>query len=121
VTYGLLFGVAAAISYAPACYAGPCSQQVDEMQGKIDAKLAAAAAAGPAGKETTAATMNRQPTPKSIAEAEVKLGDISAKLCRRLKMRWRGRAKPIWLETRSDANRRWSMRKTPSAIKEDLR
>jgi hypothetical protein len=79
VTYGLLFGVAAAISYAPACYAGPCSQQVDEMQGKIDAKLAAAAAAGPAGKETTAATMNRQPTPKSIAEAEVKLGDISAK------------------------------------------
>jgi hypothetical protein len=76
---GLLFGVALAILLAPACFAGPCAQQVEDMQGKIDAKLNAAAAAGPAGKETKAATMNRQPTPKSIAEAEVKLGDIPAK------------------------------------------
>jgi hypothetical protein len=76
--YKLAFGVVVAIFYTPACFAGPCSPQIDAMQAKIDARLAAAAAAGPSGKETTAATMDRQPTPKSIAEAEVKLGDISA-------------------------------------------
>jgi hypothetical protein len=76
--YALLFGLVVAISHMPACLAGPCSQEIGNMQARIDAKLQAAAAAGPAGQETIAATMNRQPTPKSIAAAEVKLGDISA-------------------------------------------
>ncbi|WP_294542012.1 hypothetical protein [uncultured Rhodoblastus sp.] len=75
----LTFGLAVSISSATATFAGPCSQQIGEMQAQIDTKLEAAAAAGPSGKETTAATMNRQPTPKSIAAAEVRLGDISAK------------------------------------------
>jgi hypothetical protein len=75
----LIFGVAISIFSATPSFAGPCSQQIGEMQGQIDAKLESAAAAGPTGKETTAATMNRQPTPKSIAAAEVRLGDISAK------------------------------------------
>ena len=74
----LTVSVVAAIAFAPACLAGPCSQQIDEMQARIDARLEAAAATGKTGKETTFATMNRQPTPKSIAEAEIKLGDISA-------------------------------------------
>ena len=76
--HALLFVLALAISPLSPCVAGPCSPQIDNMQARIDARLQAAAAAGPAGKETVAATMNRQPTPKSIAEAEVKLGDISA-------------------------------------------
>jgi hypothetical protein len=75
--YALMFGVAVAISYMPPCLAGPCTRQIDEMQGRIDAKLEAAAAAGPTGQETTSATMHRQPTPQSIAKAEAKLGDIS--------------------------------------------
>lgn len=74
----LAFGVVVTLCCAPACLAGPCSQRIDEMQARIDARLEAAAAEGRTGKETTAATMNRQPTPKSIAEAEVKLGDLSA-------------------------------------------
>jgi hypothetical protein len=73
------FGLAAAISSATPTFAGPCTQQIGVMQGQIDARLEAAAATGPSGRETTAATMNRQPTPKSIAAAEVQLGDISAK------------------------------------------
>lgn len=77
--FALMFGVAAAVSFTPPCFAGPCSQQIDQMQGRIDARLEAAAAAGTSGRETTAATMNRQPTPKSVAAAEVRLGDISAK------------------------------------------
>jgi hypothetical protein len=58
-------------------YAGPCSQAIDRVQAEIDAKLEARAAAGPSARETTAATMNRQPTPNSIAAAEARLGDVS--------------------------------------------
>ncbi len=64
----------------PPCYAGPCSKQIDELQVQIDAKLNRAAAAGPTGNETTAAMEHRQPTPKSIAAAEVRLGDVSQKV-----------------------------------------
>ena len=47
------------------------------MQAKIDAMLEALAAAGRSARESTAATMHRQPTPGSIAAAEVNLGDVS--------------------------------------------
>ena len=56
-------------------YAGPCSQQIDRLRAEIDAKLGALAAAGPSARETTAATMHRQPTPRSIEAAEDRLGD----------------------------------------------
>jgi len=64
------------------CYAGPCSKRIDEMQLQIDSKLNAAAAAGPAATESSAALLHRQPTPKSIAGAEEKLGDVSPETVR---------------------------------------
>ncbi|ALK08276.1 hypothetical protein [Blastochloris viridis] len=57
--------------------AGPCSKAIDRMQTHVDAALAAHAAAGPVGDEGNRALMHRQPTPDSIAAAEVNLGDIS--------------------------------------------
>ena len=60
-----------------ASYAGPCSHAIDRLQADIDAKLEAKAAAGASARESTAATMHRQPTPGSIAAAETKLGDVS--------------------------------------------
>jgi hypothetical protein len=39
----------------------------------------AIAAAGKAGKESITATMHRQPTPNSVANAEVGLGEASGK------------------------------------------
>jgi hypothetical protein len=48
------------------------------MQARIDAKMGQKAAAGPAARESTAATTHRQPTPGSIAAAEEKLGEVSA-------------------------------------------
>lgn len=57
--------------------AGLCSQDIDHLQAQFDAKLEANAAAGPFARESTAATMNWQPTPNSIAAAEAKLGAIS--------------------------------------------
>jgi hypothetical protein len=74
----LLVACAAAfVASMSASYAGPCSHEIDRMQATIDAKLAANAAAGPAARESTAATMNRQPTPESIAAAEARLGEVS--------------------------------------------
>ena len=60
-----------------ACYAGPCSQDIARLQAAGDAKLAAAAAAGPSAPESSAARMRRQPTPRSIATAESEVGRFS--------------------------------------------
>jgi hypothetical protein len=43
----------------------------------MDAKLRAVTAAGPRAPESSAATMHRQPTPRSIATAESELGGLS--------------------------------------------
>jgi hypothetical protein len=63
-----------ALSFVPGP-AGACSDEIDRMQARVDAMIAAAAATGPAGRESTAATTHRQPTPGSIAAAEERLGD----------------------------------------------
>ena len=59
--------------------AGPCTQQIAQVQAQaqIDAKLAANAATGPAAPESPGALLSRQPTPGSIAAAESKLGELS--------------------------------------------
>ena len=72
--------LACAVAFAAsvsASYAGPCSHEIDRTQVDVDAWLNANAAAGPAARESTAATMSRQPTPSSIAAAEERLGDVS--------------------------------------------
>jgi hypothetical protein len=56
-------------------HAGPCAEEIDRMQAKVDAKIEAIAAAGPEARESVAATMNRQPTPASIAAAEERLDE----------------------------------------------
>ena len=58
-------------------YAGPCTTNIDNMWGRIDAALEAKAAAGPPAKEGSFAGMSDQPTPRSIAAVEVKLGELS--------------------------------------------
>jgi hypothetical protein len=73
-----------AASISPS-YSGTCSHEIDRVQAEIDAKLEALGAAGPFGRESTAATMNRQPTPGSIAAAEARLGDVSLQKVEALK------------------------------------
>jgi len=83
-----LLGVACAAALAAsvsAGYAGPCSKDIHRVQAQIDAKLEAKAKAGPSARESTAATMNRQPTPASIAAAEAKLGDLSPQQVKTIK------------------------------------
>jgi len=68
--------IAASIS---ASYAGPCTTNIDNMWGRIDAALEAKAVAGPWAKQGGFAGMSDQPTPRSMAAAEVKLGELSPK------------------------------------------
>jgi hypothetical protein len=77
----LRLAVLAAVLAASAgtAYAGPCAQEIDRMQARFDAKLEAAARIGPPARETNAATDHREPTPDSIAAAESRIGDISAR------------------------------------------
>jgi hypothetical protein len=77
MTRTLVLCAAALAASMSGSYAGPCSQAIDRQRAEIDAKLGALAAAGPTTREGTAATMHRQPTPRSIATAEDKLGDLS--------------------------------------------
>jgi hypothetical protein len=71
---GVLAAIALALSIVTSD-AGPCSLEIDRIQDRVDAMIAATAAAGPSARESTAATMHRQPTPSSIAAAEEGLGE----------------------------------------------
>jgi hypothetical protein len=59
------------------CLAGPCSPEIEHMRSAVDAMTAATAAAGPAGRQCTAAMTHHQPTPGAIAEASSKLGEAA--------------------------------------------
>jgi hypothetical protein len=56
-------------------YAGPCSPEIAAIQVRLDAKLKAAAAAGPTAPESSSALRHHQPTPGSIAAVERRLGE----------------------------------------------
>jgi hypothetical protein len=62
---------------APCAHAGPCTANIDNMRARVDAALEAKAAAGPTAKEGDYAGMRDQPTPRSMAAVEVKLGELS--------------------------------------------
>jgi hypothetical protein len=59
-------------------YAGPCSDEIDRVQARVDAKLEAEAGSGRSAPESREALLHRQPTPGSIAAAKSKVGDLSA-------------------------------------------
>ena len=63
--------------WAATAFAGPCSDDIARVQARYDARLDAVAASGPSAPQSTAATLHRQPTPNSVAGAEVKLGELS--------------------------------------------
>ena len=87
----LALGAAALVLLTVPGFAGDCSQAIAEMQAKIDAKLGAAASAGRAAPESSAATMHRQPTPGSItalARGKQTVQATSAAASRRLPTRY---------------------------------
>jgi len=71
-----LSAVALFLTVAPSL-ASPCAKEMAETETAFDAKLNAAAAAGPTAPQSTLATLHHQPTPGTVARAEAQLGDIS--------------------------------------------
>jgi hypothetical protein len=61
----------------PSGYAGPCTTNIGNMWERINAALEAKAAAGSWARESGFAGMGHQPTPRSLAAAEAKLGELS--------------------------------------------
>jgi hypothetical protein len=69
-----------------ASWAGTCSTDIDVMVARINAALEARAGAGPGGKEqAVVGGRHIQPTPRSLAAAEEKLGDVSTETIEKIK------------------------------------
>ena len=75
----MVLGTIVTAALTSVAHAGPCAPDIDQMQARIDAKLGANATIGQSAPESAGALTHRQPTPGSVAAAEEKLGDLSAK------------------------------------------
>jgi hypothetical protein len=75
--YAILAAAAAPLLVAVPADAGPCTDRIYQTDVAIEKLLDAAAAQGEPGVESTFATMHRQPTPRSVAGAETRAGDLS--------------------------------------------
>lgn len=84
-----------------ASYAGPCSGDIERMQARVGSALEAKAAAGPAAKEGAFAGMSEQPTPRSMAAAEEKLGELSPQTIDAV---WRAMAKARAADNAGDSS-----------------
>ena len=60
-----------------AAHAGSCSNDIDRMQARIDARVESIAAAGPFVPPGIGAGMGDQPTPYGMARVEEKMGEVS--------------------------------------------
>jgi hypothetical protein len=81
----LILSAALLAASASVAHAGACAAKIDAMQGRIDAKLESVAAHGQTAKESVAAGMSVQPTPRSIETAETKLGELNQHMIRNIR------------------------------------
>ena len=69
--------IAAFATMMSVAYAGPCSDDIAQAESRLK-RLEAIAAAGPSGpQDATAFGKHLQPTPRTVATAEGKLGELS--------------------------------------------
>jgi hypothetical protein len=73
----LIVIIAAALASVTSVHAGPCTDEIGHLQARIDAKLEATAAAGPPASASAMAGMSVQPTPRSMAIVEERMGELS--------------------------------------------
>ena len=79
------WSAAALFASLAAAQAGPCSADIDVMQARVDARLEAIAERGRFAPQSVPAGMSVQPTPRSIATAEEKLGELNQHLVRNIR------------------------------------
>ena len=68
----------ALLLFAAPAHAGPCTDRIIQTDLEVEKVLDAAAANAKPTAESTFATMHRQPTPGTVANAEEKAGDLSS-------------------------------------------
>ncbi len=86
ITWRLLGLSAAALATSTiACSAGSCSPEIERMQARLNARLEAAADAGRSAPQSSDALLHHQPTPGSIARAEIQLGELSPEKAKLIK------------------------------------
>ncbi|MBB3237540.1 hypothetical protein [Phyllobacterium endophyticum] len=75
--FAIVFGVQAvvALELVSTAHAGPCTKEIEALQGRVDAVLEATAGAGPTLPESQFAGLHHEPTPQSIAHAEAQAGE----------------------------------------------
>jgi len=73
----MLLSVAMLTVSMSVAHAASCSDDIDRMQARIDARVEAIAAAGPFVPAGISAGMGVQPTPFGMAVVEEKMGEIS--------------------------------------------
>jgi hypothetical protein len=73
----LVLSAAALVASTMGCAAGPCTPAIAAVQARLNARLAAAAAAAPSEVESAEALRHRQPTPQSVASALIAHGVLS--------------------------------------------
>jgi hypothetical protein len=73
------------VASVSASHAGSCAADIDAMQARIDSRLEAIAERGRFAPEGVSAGMSNQPTPRSIAAAEVKLGELNSHMVRNVR------------------------------------
>ena len=77
ITRMLALSAVAFAASTSASLAGPCSAEIDAMMARINAVVHHAAAGSTAKEQAVAAGRHVQPTPRSMAATEEKLGQIS--------------------------------------------
>jgi hypothetical protein len=73
-----LSSLALVLSAGPS-YSGPCAQHISDVRSTAADILKAKSAAGQTSTQSAEATLHHQPTPKSVAQAEAGLGEMSDK------------------------------------------
>lgn len=81
----LIVSAAVLAASASVAHAGACAAKIDAMQARIDAKIEYVAAHGRTAKQSVAAGMSVQPTPRSIENAETKLGELNQHMIRNIR------------------------------------
>jgi hypothetical protein len=79
IRYALALSSLALVLSAGPSYSGPCTQQILDVRNAGKEKQSARITAGGSAAESTGATLHHQPTPNSVGEAQVQLGEISEK------------------------------------------
>ena len=103
----MVWSAAALAASISASHAGSCSNDIDRMQARIDARVEAIAAAGPFVRPGIWAGGSVQPTPLGMATVEEKMGEVPTNRVDAVRRRSRKRSVASAAGRNGTCKRRW--------------